>query len=64
LKKNFVSFYRIFQGVKKRIKFWVNDGRSFSPAPYKFFRIMVGKTLKKLSKSYRIYKVFLAAFAA
>ena len=52
-KKKFVTFYRIFQEVKKSVKFSVNLGLNFSH-PYKIFCIMVGETLKKLSKSYRI----------
>ena len=54
LKNKFVTFYRIFQEVKKKCQILSKFVSSNLPHPYKIFRIMVGETLKKLSKSYRI----------
>ena len=39
---------------KKKGQILSKFGRSVFSAPYKFFRIMVGETLKKIYKSYRI----------
>ena len=52
--KIFCDILPDISGGEKSVKFWVNLYGRIYPTTHKIFRIMVGVTLKKLSKSFRI----------